>query len=162
MSKHTASAAGGAMPAEGHETPSLLTIANVLDETGNLIIAASNLAAAIDDTQGQGLHAVICAAEEKFEVAHDWFLERYGASPTSDPTPSPSDPASRELLGIADDIDEVRYLIEAAWMAAESLVDNEDERAIQTLLSVAKRQLTAARNRLNVARRAQPEDIANV
>jgi hypothetical protein len=128
-----------------------------------LIIAASNLAAAIDDTQGQGLHAVICAAEEKFEVAHDWFLERYGASPTSDPTPSPADPdPSRELLRVADDIDEVRYLIEAAWMAAESLVDNEDERAIQTLLSVAKRQLTAARNRLNVARRAQPEDIADV
>jgi hypothetical protein len=47
-------------------------------------------------------------------------------------------------------------------MAAESLVENEDERAIQTLLSVTKRQLTAARNRLNVARRAQPEDIANV
>jgi hypothetical protein len=67
MSKPTASAAGGAMPAEGHN------IADAFDETRRLIIAASNLAAALDDTQAQGLHAAICAAEDKFMVAHNWF-----------------------------------------------------------------------------------------
>ena len=47
------------MPAEGQPN-----IADAFDETRRLIIAASNLAAALDDTQAQGLHAVICAAEE--------------------------------------------------------------------------------------------------
>jgi hypothetical protein len=66
MSKHTASAAGGAMPADA---PSLLNIADALDTTSDLIIAASNLAAGVDDTQSIGLHAVIRAAEDKLDSA---------------------------------------------------------------------------------------------
>jgi hypothetical protein len=158
MSKPTVSAAGGAMPAEGQNAPSLLNIAESLDQTRSLIVAASNLAAAIDDTQGQGLHAVILAAEEKFGEAHDWFLDRYSASPTSEPTSSPADPdPSRELLSIADEIDEVRYLIDAAWMAAGELA-KEECNPIKAVLDIAERKLTAARDRLNVARTATPAD----
>jgi hypothetical protein len=69
---------------------------------------------------------------------------------------------SRELLCVVDDINEVRYIIEATWMAVESIEEEEDKQSIQTLLSVAKRQLTAARDRLDVARGAQPKDRANV
>jgi hypothetical protein len=158
MSKPTVSAAGGAMPAEGQNAPSLLNIAESLDQTRSLIVAASNLTAAIDDTQGQGLHAVILAAEEKFGEAHDWFLERYGAAPTSEPTPSPADPdPSRELLSIVDEINDVRYLVDAAWMAADSLT-KEERNAMKALTGVAFEKLTAARDRLDAARGApQPE-----
>ena len=69
MSKHTASAAGGAMPAEGQETRSLLNVANVLDQVRALIIAASNLSADGTDSYSDGLHAVIIAAEEKLNSA---------------------------------------------------------------------------------------------
>jgi hypothetical protein len=161
MSKPTVSAAGGAMPAEGHP-PSLLNIAESLDQTRSLIIAASNLAAAIDDTQGQGLHAVILAAEEKFGEAHDWFLDRYGASPTSDPTPAPADPdPSRELLSIVDDLNDVRYLVDSVWMAADSLT-KEECNAMKAVIGVAFEKLTAARDRLNVARGAPVEELADV
>jgi hypothetical protein len=70
MSKPTVSAAGGAMPAEGHP-PTLLTIADDLDTTRMLIIAAQNLAAEIRDIDGSALHAVITAAEEKLNGARD-------------------------------------------------------------------------------------------
>ena len=69
MPNPTASAAGGAMPAEGREAPSLLTIADDLDTTRMLIIAAQNLAAEIRDIDGSALHAVITAAEEKLNGA---------------------------------------------------------------------------------------------
>jgi hypothetical protein len=66
MSKPTVSADSGAMPAEA---PSLLTIADDLDTTRMLIIAAQNLAAEIRDIDGSALHAVITAAEEKLDGA---------------------------------------------------------------------------------------------
>jgi hypothetical protein len=65
MSKPTVSAAGGAMPAEDHKTPSLLNIADALDMTKYLIVAAANLAAEMNDIEGNALNAVICAAGEK-------------------------------------------------------------------------------------------------
>jgi hypothetical protein len=55
--------------AEGHKVPSLLRIDEALDTTRNLIIAASNLAASNEDPYPAGLHAVICAAEDKLDDA---------------------------------------------------------------------------------------------
>jgi hypothetical protein len=83
-------------------------------------------------------------------------LERYGASPTSDPTPNPADPdPSRELLSIVDDLNDVRYLVDAAWMAADSLA-KEERSAMKALISVAFEKLTAARDRLDAARCPHP------
>ncbi len=92
MSKHTASAAGGAMPAEGHpDLARLLRIDEALDTTRNLIIAASNLAAS-DEAYPPGLHAVICAAEDKLDDARAALKESRGiaaahlaAAPAADP-----------------------------------------------------------------------------
>jgi hypothetical protein len=56
-----------ASPAEGH--PSLLNIADAIDQTRYLIIAASNLSAEETDSHSGGLHAVIIAAEEKLDSA---------------------------------------------------------------------------------------------
>jgi hypothetical protein len=81
MSKPTVSAAGGAMPAEGHNTPSLLNIADDLDTTRMLIIAAQNLAAEIRDIDGSALHAVITAAEEKLNGARDMLATIRGQKP---------------------------------------------------------------------------------
>ena len=151
MSKPTVSAAGGAMPAEG---PSLRLAADAFDQTHNLIVAAQNLASA-EDPYAPAFHAVVCAAEEQFEIAHNWFLERRGATPKSDPTSSEADPdPSRKLLDIADELDEVRYLIDAAWMAAGELA-KEECNPIKAVLDIAERKLTAARDRLNVARGAR-------
>jgi hypothetical protein len=155
MSRTTASAAGAAMPAEGQPN-----IADAFDETRRLIIAASNLAAALDDTQALGLHAVICAAEDKFMVAHDWFEagHKQGASA---PIASPADPdPDHELLHVVDDVYPIRMLIECAWMAAVSLT-KEECGAMQTVLNEAQKRLTAVRDKLNVARGA-PEDNADV
>jgi len=147
MSEHTASAAGAAMPAEGQPN-----IADAFEQTRSLIIAASNLAAALDDTQAQGLHTVICAAEDKFMVAHDWF--EAGHKPIT--VPADPDP-DHELLHIVDDIYPIRMLIECAWMAAVSLT-KEECGAMQTVLNEAQNRLTAVRDRLNIARSAPAED----
>ena len=151
MSEPTASAAGGAMPAEGQPN-----IADAFEQTRSLIIAASNLAAALGDTQAQGLHAVICAAEQQFEVARLWFEAGHApiASPAVDPDPE------RELLHIVDEVDEVRYLIDAAHMAAGSL-SVEETRPMQAVLGYAQEKLTAARDKLNTARGAPVEDRAD-
>ena len=151
MSKTTASAAGAAMPASGQPN-----IADAFEQTRSLIIAASNLAAALNDTQAQGLHAVICAAEEQFEVARLWFEAGHK------PIIIPADPdPEHELLHIVDEVDEVRYLIEAAHMAAGSL-SNEEARPIHAVLSIASDKLTAARDKLNIARGAPVEDRTDV
>ena len=62
-----------------------------------------------------------------------------------------------ELLPIVDDIGEVRYLLEAAWMAVESL-DVEEQRPLHALLLVVQIKLTAAHDKLNIARGAPVED----
>src|ERR1700722_10004754 len=144
MSEHTASADGGAMPASGQPN-----IADAFEQTRSLIIAASNLAAASGDTQAQGLHAVIIAAEEQFKVAFDWFKAGYKpiAIPAADPDPN------HELLNAVDEINVVRYLIEAAFMASAALLREECD-ALQNVLSPAKERLTAVRDKLNIARGA--------
>ena len=144
MSKTTASAAGGAMPASGQPN-----IAEAFEQTRLLIIAASNIAAAIDDTQAQGLHTVIITAEDKFKVAFDWFKAGHVSLIASPAHPDPD----RELLHIVDDIDEVRYLIEATWMAVDNLSDREAQNPLHAVLSIAKRKLTGARDKLNIIRR---------
>ena len=86
MTKPTASAAGAAMPASGQPN-----IADAFEQTRSLIIAASNLAAALGDTQAQGLHAVIIAAEEQFKVAFDWFKAGHAPiAPAPPPIPTPT------------------------------------------------------------------------
>ena len=147
MSKPTVSAVGGAMSASGQPN-----IADAFDQTRHLIIAASNLAAGPDPYK-EALHAVIIAAEEQFGIAHDWFLGRRDSAPTSGQTSSEADRNLRlELLDIVNNMDEVRYLVEATWMAVESLSDTDEQAPLHVVLSVAKQKLTAARDRLNVAR----------
>ena len=84
MSEPTASAAGGALPAAGQPH-----IADAFEQTRSLIIAASNLAVTEDD-----IHAVICAAEEKFTIAFDWFKagheQRVSAQAPAKPSPTPT------------------------------------------------------------------------
>ena len=148
MSKPTASAAGAAMPAEGQPN-----IADAFEQTRSLIIAASNLAAASGETQAQGLHAVICAAEQQFEIARLWFEAGHK------PIASPADPnPDHELLHAVDKINVVRYLIEAAHMASGALVREECD-ALQNVLSIASDKLTAARDKLNIARGAPAEEF---
>jgi hypothetical protein len=144
MPNPTIPAAGGAMPAEGQ-----LNIADAFEQTRSLIIAASNLAAALDDTESQGLHAVIRAAEEKFEIAREWFEAGHEQRMSARV-------ASRAL----DDINEARYLVDAAGMAAENLT-KEAGNAMKSVLGVALDKLTAARDRLDVARGAPAEDHAD-
>ena len=150
MSKTTASAAGGAMPASDQPN-----IADAFEQTRSLIIAASNLAAA--DATSPGLHAVICAAEQQFKVAFDWFKAGYKpiAIPAADPDPN------HELLNAVDEINVVRYLIEAAFMASAALLREECD-ALQNVLSPAKERLTAVRDKLNIARGAPAEEFDDV
>ena len=147
MSKPTVSAAGGAMPAEAHN------IADAFDETRRLIIAASNLAAALDDTQAQGLHAVICAAEDKFMVAHNWFEagheQRASATVASHPDPD------HALLQVVDEIYPIKFLIECAWMAAADLREDQCA-AMRTVLTEAQERLTASRDKLDKIRAGAP------
>ena len=73
----------------------------------------------------------------------------------------PADPdPSRELLHIVDEIEEVRLLLDAVFMAAETLAD-EEKNPIHAVLNVADRMLKAASGRLNVARGATAEEVAN-
>ena len=143
MSKTTASAAGGAMPAEGQPH-----IAEAFEQTRSLIIAASNLAVTEDD-----IHAVICAAEEKFTIAFDWFKagheQRVSAQASRQAEPDPN----HDLLNVVDDIYPIRCLVEAAWMAATDLT-KEQCRAMQTVLGEAQERLIAVRDKLDVIRGA--------
>ena len=143
MSEHTASAAGGAMPAEGQPN-----IADAFEETRSLIHAASSLAVTEAD-----IHSVICAAEEKFTIAFDWF--KAGHAPI--PSPADTDP-NHDLLDAVDEINVVRHLIEAAFMASSALLRAECD-ALQNVLSPAKARLTAVRDKLNIARRAPAEEF---
>ena len=143
MSEHTASAAGAAMPTEGQPN-----IADAFEQTRSLIIAASNLAAALGDTQAQGLHAVIIAAEEQFKVAFDWFEAGHK------PIASPADPdPERKLLEIVDNVYVIRCLVDAAWMAADSLIKEERD-PMKSVLNIAVEKLKDASNKLNIARGA--------
>jgi len=87
MPNPTASADGGAMPASGPkivpssgataQKPDLLRIEEALDAARNLIIAASNLASSPDPFPA-GLHAVICAAEDRLDDALDTLKAIHG------------------------------------------------------------------------------------
>jgi hypothetical protein len=62
-----------------------------------------------------------------------------------------------KLLRIVDEIDTVRGLMDAAWMAADSLTPGEGG-PIMSVLCVAHDKLTAARDALNELRGAPAED----
>jgi hypothetical protein len=113
MSKHTASAAGAAMPGAPPD------IADAFSQTRLLIIAAGKIADGRDETHDYALRSVISAAEEKFTVALDWFEAE--AWEERKATIVARHPASCELLHIVDAVNEVRYLIDAAWMARREL-----------------------------------------
>jgi hypothetical protein len=154
MSKPTVSAAGGAMPAEGQFVPrarlgARINIADAFDQTRGLIIAASNMAAALEDTEAQGLHPVILAIEEQFEITRDWFLTRHAGAPTSAP--------SLDLLDIVDELGMIRSFVEAGWMAAASLPKDECD-ALQNVLGVAEQRLTVVRDKIDVARGEAPAE----
>lgn len=77
-------------------------------------------------------------------------------------TPLPSDPdPDRKLLHTVDDISEVCLLLDAVFMAAETLAD-EEKNPIHAVLLIADHKLKVARDRLDVARRAPAEGSANV
>jgi hypothetical protein len=136
-----------------------------------LIIAASKLAAEGDETADYALGSVLKAAEEKFTIALDWYEEReweekigaekIAAAPEPIARQARAEPidARRELLQVVDEVNEVRRLIDAASMAAETL-ENEERNPIQAVLGVAEAKLTAARDRLNVARGAPERKAA--
>ena len=64
----------------------------------------------------------------------------------------PNDPdSSRELLRIADDLNDVRCLIDAAWRAAGSLT-SEQCNAMKAVIGGAFDRLDAACDRLGIAR----------
>jgi hypothetical protein len=106
---------------------------------------------------------VICAAEEKFTIAFDWFKAGHEQR-VSAPIASQADPdPDHELLHAVDEINVVRYLIEAAHMASAALV-REECNALQNILGPAKERLTAVRDKLDIARRggAPAEDRDDV
>jgi hypothetical protein len=107
MSKPTVSAAGGAMPAEGQ--PPREREAYI---EGFLRLKSLRL-----------------SIEETLDEMSDILDAVDADAPDRDP--------SRELLGVVDDINEVRCILEAAWMAAESISELEERAAMQTLLRVA-------------------------
>ena len=80
-----------------------------------------------------------------------------GAMPAEGHDPDPS----RELLGIVNDIDEVRHVLDAIWMAVDGLEIGDKQAALHAVLDIAQRQLTAARDRLNAAR-SQKQEATNV
>jgi hypothetical protein len=146
MKNNTDSAAGGAMPASDQA------------------IAAGKLADGLDDTAGYALKAVLGAAEQKFEVALDWYeaeawSEKIAAPP--EPIARQAQPASSssELLHVVDEVNHVRYQIYAAYMAARHL-DRDESNAMQGVLGGALDRLTAARDRLDAARGAPERKAA--
>jgi hypothetical protein len=76
--------------------------------------------------------------------------------PKGQPKPSPY---SRSLLAVLDEIDDIRSLIECAWMAGASLLKNECD-AIQTVLRDAERRLADVKGKIesNIARGDAPAE----
>jgi hypothetical protein len=119
----------------------------------------------MDDTAGYALMSVLGAAEEKFTVALDWYEAEAWEERKAAPEPIAAKASEstiadrRELLGVVDNINEVRRLIDAASMAAETL-ENEERNPIQTVLGIAEAKLTAARDRLDKVRGAPERKAA--
>jgi hypothetical protein len=148
-------------------------IADAFGQTRLLLIAAGKLADDMDETAGYALKSVLGAAEEKFEKALDWFeakewkasLDERKAAP--EPTARPADvassstrpPLSSELLDVVDEVNEVRRLMHAAWMASHHL-HPEDRDGMQVVLAGAINKLDGARDRLDKARGAPPRKAA--
>jgi hypothetical protein len=66
-------------------------IADAFSQTRLLIIAASKLAAEGDETRDYALGSVLSAAEQKFEVALDWFEAREWEERKAAPEPIASE-----------------------------------------------------------------------
>jgi hypothetical protein len=173
MSKPTVSAAGGAIPAgrPTHE-PNPTGMSDQIDVIKALADAAYMAAGDLEDFQREAMRSLLDDISSKAGVVQKDFVEFYcggyvGADgePVAPPPARPiaaksaaGDPdLKRELLQIVDEVNEVRYLVDAAWMAAEMLTFEESS-AIKSVLSIAKVKLTCARNKLDVARGAPVED----
>ena len=75
-----------------------------------------------------------------------------GAMPSKG-QPEPS-PYSRSLLAVLDEINEIRSLIECAWMAGASLLKNECD-AVQTVLRDAERRLADVHGKIEITLRTK-------
>ena len=131
-----------------------------------LLIVAGKLAAEGDETHDYALNAVICAAEQRFEKALDWFEARHWAATLEErkaaepiacraesASSSTGPPLSSELLDVVDDVNWVRRQLYAAWMASHHL-DGEERDGMQVVIAGALDKLTAAGERLDAARKA--------
>ena len=85
-----------------------------------------------------------------------------GAMPAEGQQSEPTAESDRSsaLLDIVDELSDIRFLIEAAHMAATEL-PSEQCGPMQTLLDFVSQKLSAARDKLDAAR-PQPEETANV
>jgi hypothetical protein len=92
-----------------------------------------------------------CGGNVALDVVADMLTRKAAPEPIAAKASESTIADRRELLGVVDNINEVRRLIDAASMAAETL-ENEERNPIQAVLGVAEQKLTAARDRLNVAR----------
>ena len=135
-------------------------IADAFSQTRLLIIAAGKLAAEGDETADYALGSVLKAAEQRFEVALDWYeareweektgAEKRKAAPEpiarqAEPASSSTRPLSSELLDVVDEITHVRYAIHAAWMASAHL-DRDEHNAMQGILGPALDKLTIVKD----------------
>ena len=168
MSKPTVSAAGGAMPAEGRPShaQTATKIGDELDIIKALVDAAYMASNELTDFHREAMRRLLDETSSKVGWVQKEFTEIYcggyidvgkrepaaAASRTPAGKGADDSDASRELLSIVDEIDEVRYLVDAAWMAADSLT-KEECNAMKAVTSVAFEKLTAARDRLNAAPR---------
>ena len=65
-----------------------------------------------------------------------------------------------KLVQVVDELDNIRNLVDAAWMAASDL-SSEGQGPMRTVLRIASEKLAAARNKLE-AGRPRRKDPANV
>jgi hypothetical protein len=85
-----------------------------------------------------------------------------GVAMPAEGQPNPGHEHRLELLNIENHIDEVRHLLEAAWMAVNSMEVGDEQAALHTLITITQGKLTDARDRLSAARIATLEGHADV
>jgi hypothetical protein len=104
-----------------------------------------------------------CGGNVALDVVADMLTRKAAPEPIArqaEPASSSTrPPLSSELLDVVDEINHVRYAIHAVWMASAHL-DRDDHNALQGILGPALDRLTAARDRLDVARGAPERKAA--
>jgi hypothetical protein len=172
---------GGAMPESRSKKPNTLKMADELEKIKELIDVAYMAAGDLQDYQRGAMRGLLDQTSEKIaeiveaysggdlslDVVADMLTRKAAPAPTA-PEPiarqaeassSTKPPLASELLHVVDEITHVRYAIHAAWMASAHL-DRDEHNAMQGILGPAFDKLTAARDRLNVARGAPERKAA--